>query len=79
MEEMKRLGWRFPVRRTTNSQHLTNPAEAEERTVIDETLDTTARTTGQRPIGWSSRRGGPVAPAAIELLRKSIPWGRPPE
>jgi peptidoglycan/xylan/chitin deacetylase (PgdA/CDA1 family) len=52
VEELKRLGWCFLGHGMTNSQHLTNLAEAEERTVINETLDTIARTTGQRPIGW---------------------------
>ena len=52
VEEMTRLGWCILGHGMTNSQRLTDLPEAEERKVINDTLDIIERTTGKRPIGW---------------------------
>ena len=52
VEEMTRLGWCILGHGMTNSQRLTNLSEADERKVINDTLDTIERATGKRPIGW---------------------------
>ena len=52
VEEMAKLGWCILGHGMTNSQPLTNLPEAEERKVINDTLDIIERTAGKRPIGW---------------------------
>lgn len=52
VEEMVKLGWCILGHGLTNSQRLTGLPEAEERQVINDTLEIIEKTTGTRPIGW---------------------------
>lgn len=54
IEEGKKRGWEFMGHGTTNSIHLHGLTETEERQVISRTLDTIARSSGERPRGWLS-------------------------
>jgi allantoinase len=46
------LGWEFMGHGKTNSQLLPGLSESDERALLAEVLETIARSTGRRPLGW---------------------------
>lgn len=54
IEEGKKRGWEYLGHGTSNTVMLGGMDEAEERRIIDTTLETITRSVGERPLGWLS-------------------------